>query len=131
MSLWHPFTQMEGFEPLGHVTRAEGAFYHLADGRRVLDGISSWWVNNHGHAHPKISAAIADQAERFDQVILADFAHSPARVLAETVADLLPGDLNRVFYSDNGSTSVEMAKTASDPGSLLLPAPIMGTPSVR
>ncbi len=109
MSLWHPFTQMEGFTPLGQVTEAKGAFYHLSDGRRLLDGVSSWWVNNHGHAHPKIAAAIAAQAERFDQVILADFGHSPARKLAEQVAAMLPGDLNHVFYSDNGSTSVEVA----------------------
>ena len=109
MSLWHPFTQMEGFEPLGEVREAKGAFYHLADGRKLLDGVSSWWVNNHGHAHPKIAAAIAAQAKRFDQVILADFAHSPAKQLADQVADMLPGDLNHVFYSDNGSTSVEVA----------------------
>lgn len=109
MSLWHPFTQMEGFQPLGQVTQAQGAFLHLADGRQVLDGASSWWVNNHGHAHPKIAAAIANQARLFDQVILADYSHGPATSLAKRVARMLPGDLNHVFYSDNGSTTVEVA----------------------
>jgi adenosylmethionine-8-amino-7-oxononanoate aminotransferase len=107
--VWHPFTQMKGFEPRGRVVQAQGAWLTFEDGHRAIDGISSWWVNTHGHAHPKIAEAIAEQARRFDQVILADFSHAPAEQLSATLADLLPGDLEHVFYSDNGSTSVEVA----------------------
>jgi adenosylmethionine-8-amino-7-oxononanoate aminotransferase len=107
--IWHPFTQLRDFEPLGRVVGATGAWLHLADGRRVLDGISSWWVNIHGHSHPKIVAAITAQAAAFDQVILADFEHAPAIELTRRLVERLPGDLNHVFYSDNGSTAVEVA----------------------
>tara|TARA_B100000029_G_scaffold503626_1_gene580896 strand:- start:3803 stop:5008 length:1206 start_codon:yes stop_codon:yes gene_type:complete len=100
---------MKSFEPLGAVVEAKGAWLTLSDGRRILDGISSWWVTNHGHSHPKIAKAISDQAHQFDQVILADFGHGPAAQLAERLADILPGELQHVFYSDDGSTSVEVA----------------------
>ena len=108
-SVWHPFTQLQGFTPRGHVVRAEGAWLELSDGRRVLDGISSWWVTLHGHSHPSVSDALARQARTFDQVILADFAHGPAAELTRALAAVLPGDVDHVFYSDDGSTSVEVA----------------------
>jgi adenosylmethionine-8-amino-7-oxononanoate aminotransferase len=121
--LWHPFTQQRGFQPLGTVVGARGAWLDLSDGRRVLDGISSWWVTLHGHAHPTLAAAIAAQAAAFDQVILADFDHGPALTLTRDLADHLPGGLRRVFFSDDGSTSVEVAlkmawqaQRARDPG---------------
>lgn len=107
-SIWHPFTQMKGFEPRGRVTAAQGAWLSFADGHQAIDGISSWWVNTHGHSHPKIAEAIAAQARQFDQVILADFSHEPAARLSAVLKDMLPGDLDHVFYSDNGSTSVEV-----------------------
>lgn len=107
--VWHPFTQLQGFSPRGRVVRAEGAWLELDDGRRVLDGISSWWVTLHGHSHPRIAEAIAEQARTFDQVILADFTHGPAAELSRELAEVLPGDVNHVFYSDDGSTSVEVA----------------------
>lgn len=107
--LWHPFTQLLDFQPLGQVVGARGAFLHLADGREVFDGIASWWVNVHGHAHPRIAAAIAAQAHSFDQVILADFEHAPAIELTRRLVERLPGDLDHVFFSDNGSTAVEVA----------------------
>ncbi|MEN0062414.1 MAG: adenosylmethionine--8-amino-7-oxononanoate transaminase [Myxococcota bacterium] len=107
--LWHPFTQLKGFVPRGNVVRAEGAWLTLGNGRRVLDGISSWWVTLHGHSHPAVMAAIAEQAHTFDQVILADFAHGPAVELSAQLAQVLPGDVDHVFYSDDGSTSVEVA----------------------
>lgn len=106
--VWHPFTQLQGFTPRGRVVRAEGAWLELHDGRRVLDGISSWWVTLHGHSHPAIADAIAEQARTFDQVILADFTHGPAAQLTQQLAAVLPGDVNHVFYSDDGSTSVEV-----------------------
>ena len=107
--IWHPYTQ-HGTEtdPLV-VARAKGASLFDADGREILDMISSWWTCTHGHAHPKINAAIARQAETIEHVMFAGFTHAPAVDLAETLASLLPGDLNRVFYSDDGSTSVEVA----------------------
>lgn len=108
-TVWHPFTQMRGFTPIGRVVKAEGEWLYLEDGRRLFDGISSWWVNTHGHAHPAIAAAIAEQAARMDQVILADFTHGPAEALTEALLGVLPGALRHVFYSDNGSTSVEVA----------------------
>lgn len=108
-AVWHPFTQLQAFEPLGEVVRAEGAWLHLSDGRRVLDGIASWWVNLHGHAHPRLVAALTNQAAAFDQVILADFTHAPAAQLSAALAAVLPGDLQHLFFSDDGSTAVEVA----------------------
>lgn len=107
--LWHPFTQLRGFAPLGRVVAAEGAHLELADGRRVVDGISSWWVNLHGHARPELAAAIAAQAKRLDQVILADFEHPAALALTAALTPLLPAPLAHVFFSDDGSTAVEVA----------------------
>ena len=76
--VWHPFTQHGLEEPIGHVTRAEGAILHTADGRRVIDAISSWWVTTHGHCHPRIVAAIREQAGKLDQLIFAGWTHEPA-----------------------------------------------------
>jgi len=107
--VWRPFTQERTAPPPMVAVRAEGAYVFTEDGRRVLDLMSSWWVNLHGHAHPAIARAIADQAASLEQVIFAEFTHAPAAQLAARLAGLLPGDLNRVFYSDNGSTAVEVA----------------------
>ncbi|MBK4722634.1 adenosylmethionine--8-amino-7-oxononanoate transaminase [Azospirillum sp. YIM DDC1] len=107
--VWHPFTQAQTApEPLA-VTHGKGVSLFTEDGREILDLISSWWVNLHGHAHPAIAGAIAEQAHRLEQVIFADFTHAPAARLATRLAEVLPGDLDRVFYSDNGSTAVEVA----------------------
>lgn len=110
--VWHPFTQ-HGLQrdPLP-VRRAQGAWLELEDGRRILDGISSWWVNIHGHAHPFIAQAIARQAQELEHVIFAGFTHEPAVRLAELIVQALQQRgtaLSRVFFSDNGSTSVEVA----------------------
>jgi len=107
--LWHPFTQAGTAPPPLLVASAQGARITDSDGREYLDLVSSWWVNLHGHAHPAIAAAIAAQAARLEQVIFADHTHEPAIRLAAGVAALLPGDLDRVFYSDDGSTAVEVA----------------------
>ena len=107
--LWHPFTQEKTAPPPIAIREARGAVLTAEDGRQYLDLISSWWVTLHGHAHPTIAAAIARQAERLEQVIFAGFTHRPAVELARRLAALLPGDLDRVFFSDDGSTAVEVA----------------------
>src|SRR3974390_1934492 len=107
--LWHPYTQMRTApEPLA-ISRAEGVWLYTEDGRKILDGISSWWVNIHGHSHPKLNAALAAQAGQLEQVIFAGCTHRPAVELAERLLAILPRGLSRVFYSDNGSTAVEVA----------------------
>ena len=107
--LWHPYTQMLNQPPPLAIVRGEGVYLHTADGRRILDGISSWWVNIHGHAHPKLNAALARQADELEHVIFAGCTHRPAVELAERLLEVLPRGLARVFYSDNGSTAVEVA----------------------
>ncbi len=108
-NIWHPFTQAQTAEPAIPVTHAKGAELFIEDGRVFLDLISSWWVTLHGHAQPEIAAAIAEQAHRLEQVIFAGFTHPPAAELAARIAAKLPGDLERVFFSDDGSTAVEVA----------------------
>ncbi|MDE2301994.1 MAG: adenosylmethionine--8-amino-7-oxononanoate transaminase [Sphingomonadales bacterium] len=105
--VWHPFTQHGLEEPVPLVDRAEGAILWTRDGRRVIDAISSWWVTTHGHCHPRIVAAIAEQAGRLDQLIFAGWTHEPAERLAAELTALLP--LPYVFFSDSGSTAVEVA----------------------
>ena len=107
--VWHPFTQHGLQEPIPLVARAEGAALHLADGRRLVDAISSWWVTTHGHSHPRIAAAIAAQAARLDQVIFAGWTHEPAETLARGLLEVMPAPLAHVFFSDSGSTAVEVA----------------------
>ena len=107
--IWHPFTQHGLGEPIPLVDRAEGARLYLADGSSLIDGISSWWVTTHGHCHPRIMAAIAEQAQRLDQIIFAGFTHQPAEAVAAGLRAIMPPSLTRVFFSDSGSTSVEVA----------------------
>ena len=107
--IWHPFTQHGLGEPIPLVTRGEGAALHTADGRRIVDGISSWWVTTHGHCHPRIMAAIAEQTMKLDQIIFAGWTHEPAEALAHGLVEIMPPELTRVFYSDSGSTAVEVA----------------------
>jgi len=107
--VWHPFTQHGLGEPIPLIARAEGAYLHGADGQRWIDAISSWWVTTHGHCHPRIMAAIAEQAQKLDQLIFAGWTHEPAETLAAGLRVMLPEALTRVFFSDSGSTSVEVA----------------------
>ncbi|MEM1177520.1 MAG: adenosylmethionine--8-amino-7-oxononanoate transaminase [Acidobacteriota bacterium] len=107
--VWHPYTQMRTAPPPIPVARASGVYLETPDGRRILDGISSWWVNVHGHAHPRLNRALAEQAERVEQVIFAGFTHEPASRLAAELVARTPGSLPRVFFSDDGSTAVEVA----------------------
>ena len=107
--LWHPYTQMQNQPPPLPIVRAEGIYLYTDDGRQILDGTSSWWVNIHGHAHPKLNAALAKQASELEHVVFAGCTHRPAVELAERLVEILPPGLCRVFYSDNGSTAVEVA----------------------
>ena len=107
--VWHPFTQHGLNEPIPLVERSEGAALYTADGRRIVDAISSWWVTTHGHRHPRIVAAIRDQAEKLDQIIFAGWTHEPAEQLARGLTEIMPPALSHVFYSDSGSTAVEVA----------------------
>ncbi|HUC62065.1 MAG TPA: adenosylmethionine--8-amino-7-oxononanoate transaminase [Alphaproteobacteria bacterium] len=107
--VWHPFTQAATEPPPIAIARAQGATLVDVSGKTYLDLISSWWVNLHGHGEPRIADAIARQARELEQVIFAGFTHRPAVELAARLAKLLPAPLERVFYSDNGSTAVEVA----------------------
>jgi adenosylmethionine-8-amino-7-oxononanoate aminotransferase len=107
--IWHPYTQMKTAPPALPIVRGEGVYLYTDDGRRFLDGISSWWVNIHGHAHPELNAALADQAARLEHVLFAGATHEPAVTLAERLLSILPAGLTRAFYSDNGSTAIEVA----------------------
>src|SRR5207237_4287810 len=89
--------------------RGSGVYLHLEDGRRIIDCISSWWVNLHGHANAVIAKAIYEQASLLEHVIFAGFTHDPAEQLATRLLNHLPEGLNHVFFSDNGSTAVEVA----------------------
>ncbi len=106
---WHPYTQMQTAPPPIGVTRGEGAVLFTEDGREFIDAVSSWWVNIHGHAHPHIAERVSQQLRTLEHVIFAGFTHAPAVELAERLLKLLPQNQARVFYSDNGSTAVEVA----------------------
>ncbi|MGH9480814.1 MAG: adenosylmethionine--8-amino-7-oxononanoate transaminase [Terriglobales bacterium] len=107
--VWYPYTQMQALAAPIEIVRAQGAWLEARDGRRFLDAISSWWVTLHGHGEPRIADAIARQARELEQVILSDFTHRPAEELAERLVAIAPPGLTRVFYSDDGSTAVEVA----------------------
>lgn len=109
LHLWHPFTQ-EGVDPPPLSIRSgKGVFIEAQDGRQILDAISSWWVNIHGHSHPAIAEAVAKQAARLEHVLFAGFSHEPAEELAARLGKVVPAPLRHVFFSDDGSTAVEVA----------------------
>lgn len=107
--VWHPYTQHGSSRAPREIKRASGAFLYDQNDRAIFDGISSWWVTLHGHAQPEIVRAIAEQAGILEQVIFTDFTHEPAAALARELSAVLPGDLSRCFFSDDGSTAVEVA----------------------
>jgi adenosylmethionine-8-amino-7-oxononanoate aminotransferase len=109
LRIWHPFTRGGSDVKLPRVSRGEGAWLFTDDGRRILDAISSWWVNLHGHAHPRIANAIAEQSRRLEHVLLAGFVHEPVERLAVELRRVVPAELKHVFFSDDGSTAVEVA----------------------
>lgn len=107
--IWHPFTQHAIMPEMLKISGASGAYLQAGDGREILDAISSWWVVTHGHCHPKIVEAIKSQAEKLDQVIFAGHTHDPAEELAQGLIEITPQGLEHVFFSDSGSTAVEVA----------------------
>ena len=106
--IWHPFTQTEGLKILPVIKHGKGALLYDENGKEYIDAISSWWVNIHGHANPYIAKKIALQAKKLEQVIFAGFTHQPAIELAERLVQKLPEGFSKIFFSDNGSTSVEV-----------------------
>ncbi|ADB41851.1 adenosylmethionine--8-amino-7-oxononanoate transaminase [Spirosoma linguale] len=107
--IWHPFTQMQTAPLPIPIVRGSGSVLYGADGREYLDMVSSWWVNIHGHAHPHIAQRVSEQLHTLEHVIFAGFTHQPAVELAERLLAILPANQSKVFYSDNGSTAVEVA----------------------
>ena len=107
--IWLPYTQMKNVLPPLPVVATQGSRIRLADGRELVDGIASWWTACHGYNHPHIRAAVARQLEVMPHVMFGGLIHEPAVRLAARLAALLPGDLDRVFFSDSGSVAVEVA----------------------
>ncbi len=109
--IWHPCTQMKDHEtlPLIPVKSADGIWLEDFEGNRYIDSISSWWVNLFGHANPYISKRLSEQAASLEHVLLAGFTHEPAVTLAERLCSIAPGNLNRLFFADNGSSAIEVA----------------------
>lgn len=107
-AIWHPFTPLHGMEKPLMIERAEGVYLITDAGDKIIDAISSWWVNLHGHSHPHIAKAVAEQSTKLEHVIFAGFTHAPAIQLAERLLEILPNNQAKVFYSDNGSTATEV-----------------------
>ncbi len=108
-NIWHPFTQQKTADAPIHIESAKGSVLFSSDGKKYIDAISSWWVNIHGHGNEYIANKIAEQAKKLEHVVFAGFTHTPAIELAERLIQILPTEFSKVFYSDNGSTSVEVA----------------------
>jgi len=109
LRIWHPFTNSALDPSPILVERAEGVWLHTRGGRKIIDAVSSWWVNLHGHSNPRIAAAIGEQARKMEHVILAGFTHEPAEKLAAGLRKWLAPELTHLFFSDDGSTAVEVA----------------------
>jgi len=107
--IWYPFTQMKTAQPPIHIERAKACTLYATDGKEYIDAVSSWWVNIHGHANEFIANKIAAQAKQLEHVIFAGFTHTPAIELSNRLIDILPKHFSKVFFSDDGSTSVEVA----------------------
>lgn len=109
MKIWRPYTQMHTNSVFPKIVNAKGSYLQFSDSSKCLDGISSWWLITHGHCHPQIIEAVQKQTEKVDQIIFANFSHDPAEILAEEMGKVLPSELDTLFFSDNGSTAVEVA----------------------
>lgn len=107
--VWHPFTHQKTAQPAVLIKSASGLYFIDENGNKIMDAISSWWVNLHGHAHPYISKKVSEQVNTLEHAIFSDFTHQPAIELAERLLKHLPTNQSKIFYSDNGSTSVEVA----------------------
>ncbi len=107
--IWHPFTPLKGMDQPLLIKKAEGVYLFTESDQKIIDAISSWWVNIHGHSHPYIAEVIHNQAKILEHVIFAGFTHKPAITLAKRLLEILPDNQSKVFFSDNGSTAVEVA----------------------
>ncbi len=107
--IWHPYTQMKNALPIVPIVKGEGVYVFDDKGNKYIDAVSSWWVNIHGHSHPHIAKLVSKQLNELEHVIFAGFTHEPAVQLAERLLAILPGKQEKIFYSDNGSTAVEVA----------------------
>ena len=108
-SIWHPFSQMKGTTELPKVVKAQDVWLHTEDGKKIFDAISSWWVNLHGHSHPYIAQKVHEQMLQLEHVIFAGFTHDPAIELSKRLLNHLPQGEWKFFFSDNGSTAIEVA----------------------
>lgn len=106
---WHPYTQMKTADDAIPIVKGKGVYLFDDKGNKYIDAVSSWWVTLHGHAHPYIAQRVSEQLNTLEQVIFAGFTHEPAIQLSENLLKLLPQNQQKVFYSDNGSTAVEVA----------------------
>ena len=107
--IWHPFTQLKTAPIPIAIVKAEGSYFYDDKGKRYIDGIASWWVNIHGHSHPYLAKKISEQLLRLEHALFSGFTHEPAVQLAERLLKRLPANQSKLFYSDNGSTAVEVA----------------------
>src|SRR5688572_28420112 len=107
-NIWHPFTSLSAEDDPIIIERAEGIYLYATGGRKIIDAVSSWWVNLHGHSNPLIAKAVAEQAKVLEHVIFAGFTHRPAILLSENLLSILPKNQSKIFFSDNGSTAVEV-----------------------
>jgi adenosylmethionine-8-amino-7-oxononanoate aminotransferase len=108
-AIWHPFTQALISDPPIGIVRGKGSLLYTEEGKELVDAISSWWVNIHGHANPYIAQRISTQLATLEHVMFGGFTHEPAVRLAEELLKLLPNNQDKIFYSDNGSTATEVA----------------------
>ncbi|MFY9307440.1 MAG: adenosylmethionine--8-amino-7-oxononanoate transaminase [Bacteroidia bacterium] len=108
-TVWHPFTQLKTAPLPIAIVKGEGAYFYDEQGKRYIDGIASWWVNVHGHCHPYLTKKISEQLHTLEHTLFSGFTHEPAVQLAERLLKRLPGNQSKIFYSDNGSTAVEVA----------------------
>lgn len=107
--VWHPYAAFPNSTPVYPVSRADGVYLHLADGRNLIDGTASWWSVIHGYNHPELNRAIEQQLPKMAHVMLGGLTHEPVARLAKQLADITPDGLNKVFFSDSGSVAVEVA----------------------
>lgn len=107
--VWHPFTQLKNAPLPIAIVKGEGAYFFDVEGKRYIDGIASWWVNVHGHCHPYLTKKISEQLQTLEHTLFSGFTHEPAVQLAERLLKRLPSNQSKIFYSDNGSTAVEVA----------------------
>jgi adenosylmethionine-8-amino-7-oxononanoate aminotransferase len=108
-NIWHPFTPLQGVDDPILISSAKGIYLHTHDGRKIIDAVSSWWVNLHGHSNDHIAQALSRQASVLEHVIFAGFTHEPAIQLSNNLLSILPHNQSKIFFSDNGSTAVEVA----------------------